>query len=105
MRALTFVGVIALAMPLIQSTSFRPRQGFVPDKETAISVGRALLSAAYGKEQISSEEPLYARLSGKVWIVKGSIPPLKPGEAYIGGLAEVRISKQTGAVTYMTHGK
>jgi hypothetical protein len=82
-----------------------PPEGFVPTAETAIAVAEAILKPVYGKDQIESEHPFKAVLSGNVWVVTGSVPCHNPppGAECPGGAAEVRISKRTGQILFMTH--
>jgi NTF2 fold immunity protein len=82
-----------------------PPNGFVPTAETAIAVAEAVLAPVYGKDQIDSEHPFKAILNGDVWTVKGSVPCHNPppGAECPGGAAEIRISKRTGQVLFMTH--
>ena len=70
-------------------TGFIPKDGFVPDKKTAVAVAEAVLVPIYGKKQIESEKPLHASLEDGIWIVTGSLP-----EGWIGGVAVVKLSKQ-----------
>jgi hypothetical protein len=89
------MGVLEMA-----AQSFRPKDGFVPDEKTAVRVAEAVLSPIYGEEKILSERPFSAKLKGDVWTVTGSLP-----EGMAGGVAEVKISKRTGEILGVTHGK
>ena len=82
-----------------------PPEGFVPTTEAAIAVAEAVLKPVYGKDQIESEHPFKAVLSGNVWVITGSVPCHNPppGAECPGGAAEVRISKRTGQILFMTH--
>jgi hypothetical protein len=82
-----------------------PKDGFVPNAVVALAIADAVLFPVYGKEQIMAERPFKAILGGNVWIVTGSIPcdNPPPGATCPGGAAEVRISKKTGAILFMTH--
>lgn len=82
-----------------QGHNYVPREGYVPDGATAISIGRAVLVPIYGKDKIKSEEPLHARLEKGIWIVQGSL------KHEHGGVAEIRISKATAQIVRVTHGK
>lgn len=84
---------------------FVPKEGFVPNREVAEAVAEAVLSPVYGKETILAEHPFTAKLHGDVWVVSGSVPCVSPppGATCPGGSAEVRISKKTGQIMYMTH--
>jgi len=87
------------------ATGYVPPHGFVPTEQTAIAVAEAVLIPVYGKDQIESERPFKAVLNGNVWVVTGSVPCHNPpaGAECPGGAAEIRISKRTGQVLFMTH--
>ena len=82
-----------------------PPNGFVPTAETAIAVAEAVLIPVYGKDQIESERPFKAVLNENVWVVTGSVPCHNPppGAECPGGAAEIKISKWTGQILFMTH--
>lgn len=80
--------------------SYIPRNGFVPDKGTAVRVAEAILVPIYGETQVTSERPFSADLRDGVWIVTGHLP-----DGWEGGAAEVRISKKSCEVISVTHGK
>ena len=82
------------------SHSFKPKGGFVPDRETAIQVGRAILISVYGKARVDECEPLEATLKDGVWTVEGTLP-----EGYRGGVAKIKISQDDGRVLEVRHGK
>ena len=84
---------------------FVPKEGFVPNGEVATNIAEAVLSPVYGKQTIVSERPFKAKLNGDTWVVSGSVPCVSrpPGATCPGGSAEVRISKKTGQILYMTH--
>jgi len=83
--------------------SFRPKDGFVPNKETAIKVAEDVLIPVYGEKQILSERPFHAELKGGVWTVSGTLHCGAPLCA--GGTAEVKISKSSGEILGMIHYK
>ena len=87
------------------SKGYVPPNGFAPNAETAIAVAEAILKPVYGNNQIESERPFKAVLRGNIWFVTGSVPCNNPpvGAMCPGGAAEVRISKRTGQVLFMTH--
>ncbi|SRR5581483_945539 len=84
---------------------FIPKEGFVPSPDVAKAVAEAVLVPVYGKETIISERPFKATLKEDVWIISGSVPCENPpsGTVCPGGSAEVRISKKTGKIPFMTH--
>jgi hypothetical protein len=77
-----------------------PKNGFVPNRKTAIAIAEAVLVPVYGEEKIKSEEPFSATLDGDTWWVRGSLP-----KGFVGGVAEIEISKSKGCILQMVHGK
>ena len=82
----------------VPNDGVKPKNGFVPDSETAIGIALVVLKPIYGAEQIEGQKPFTADLRGGVWVVQGS---MERGT----GTAEVNISKRTGAVLRVVHGK
>jgi hypothetical protein len=80
-----------------------PKNGFVPTATVAVAVAEAVLIPMYGKQQIASERPFKAELSGGVWDVTGSLHCVPPTSPCPGGTAQVKISKRTGEILFMTH--
>lgn len=97
--AISTVTFVAMGV-FSQERGYRPAEGFIPDKATAVRVAEAVLTPIYGEKQIKSEEPLNAQLKGGVWIITGTPPK---GMA-LGGVAEIRISKRTGEILFVNHG-
>jgi hypothetical protein len=102
------VGVVlacSQTKPAPTQAGFIPTEGFVPNSEVAQAIAEVVLFPAYGKEIIISERPFKAILTGDIWTVTGSVPCDNPpsGGVCPGGSAEVRISKKTGQILYMTH--
>ncbi len=82
-------------------SSYKPKQGYVPDEQTAIAIAVAVWIPIYGREQIESEKPSRASLSDGIWTVTGSLP-----KGFIkGGTAEAKISKDTGCILGVIHYK
>jgi hypothetical protein len=105
-----FVAVLILVVGLAtgysqtsRNTSFKPKDGFVPDSKTALTIGEAVLIPVYGEKQIDSERPFKATLQGDVWTVAGTLNCETP--ACHGGTAVVKISKTSGQIVFMTHYK
>jgi hypothetical protein len=73
---------------------------FVPDKETALSIGLAVLTPIYGEKQIQMEMPFRADLHKDVWTVYGSLP-----EGHFGGVAIVEIDMHRGTILRVYHGE
>jgi len=101
---ITTVPVYAQSRGLGAPKSVIPRDGFVPTEAIATAIAEVVLIPVYGKQQMASELPLKAKLSGSVWTVTGSVKcDGPPGSICPGGAAEVRISKRTGQILFMTH--
>ncbi len=88
-----------------QKHSFIPKDGFVPDKETAIRIAEAVWTPIYGEEKINSEKPFKATLRNGVWIVEGSLPEESENNVVAGGVAVAEIVKKDGRIIRVSHGK
>ena len=99
---LILVGIVLLASASISAdrNSYKPKQGYVPDQQTAIAIAVAVWIPIYGKEQIENEKPYHASLKDGVWTVKGSLP-----KGFKGGTAEARISKNSACILRVIHYK
>jgi len=80
--------------------NYKPKDGYVRDEETAISIAVAVWKPIYGKEHIEDEKPYRAKLKNGVWTVTGSLP-----EGWNGGVAEAEIAKDDGRILRITHGQ
>jgi hypothetical protein len=78
--------------------NYKPKDGYVPDAETAIAIAVAIWNPIYGKKQIEEEKPFKASLSNGVWTVHGSLP-----EGCVGGVAIAEISKDDCKVLRVIH--
>ena len=76
-----------------------PKNGFVPDKITAVRIAIAVWLPIYG-EIIYKEKPYIANLKNGVWIVKGSLP-----KGSVGGVAMIAIQKKDGKIITVIHSK
>ena len=83
--------------------SVAPKDGFVPTAAVAVAIAEAVLVPVYGKQLINSERPFKAELAHDVWDINGTVPCNPPGSLCPGGAAEVKISKKTGQILFMTH--
>jgi hypothetical protein len=80
---------------------FKPRDGYVPNAKTAITIAVAVWEPIYGEKQIAGEKPYRARLdTNGVWIVEGSLSASVPG-----GVAIAEIAKDDGRILRVSHGK
>ncbi len=80
--------------------SYKPKEGFVPNRETAIRVAEAIWIPIYGTDQVNREKPFVATLKNGVWFVRGSLP-----KGYNGGVAEAEIAKDDGRIIRVVHGQ
>jgi hypothetical protein len=85
--------------------SFAPKDGLVPNAETAVKIAEAVLIPVYGERQVLSERPFKATLSGDNWTAAGTLHCSPPGVHCVGGTAEVKISKASGQILHMIHYK
>jgi len=77
------------------------KEGLIKDALTAKRMALAILESFYGKKLIQSEEPIKISLiDNKYWFVCGTLP-----DGYVGGVAEILISKENGRILYLEHGK
>ena len=104
MRLLSILTFVVLASPAhAQGTpkhSYVPPAGFVPDSSTAVRIAEAVWVPIYGEQQIARERPFIAMLRHGVWTVSGSLPTGQPG-----GVAVAEISKRTGRIIRVSHGR
>jgi len=81
-----------------------PKDGFVPDQETALKIAEAVWLPIYGAQQIDREKPFVAKLKDDVWTVSGTLHG-EPGSISKGGVAIIKISKTDARVLEVSHGK
>jgi hypothetical protein len=85
---------------LIETTqSYQPKNGFVPDKDTAIAIAYAVAVPIYGKKAMDDEKPFRTELENGVWTVLGT---LNCGSC-VGGTLVMQIDKASGRVLFLTH--
>lgn len=82
----------------VPNDGVKPKEGFVPNEATAISIASAVLGPIYGLDEIDKQKPFSAELKSGVWVVQGSMESRT-------GVAEVSISKRTGTILRVVHGK
>jgi hypothetical protein len=76
-----------------------PKEGFVPNKLTAIRIAISVWLPIYG-EKIYNEKPFDAKLENGIWTVEGSLP-----KNSLGGVALIKIQKTDGKILLVIHGK
>jgi hypothetical protein len=75
--------VIALAVEFAQGKP-SPKDGFVPDADTAIKIAVVVWSRIYGERDIAAQKPYRATLTEDgIWIVQGSPRAVSVAYAYI----------------------
>lgn len=80
--------------------NYKPKEGYVPDETTAIRIAVAVWIPIYGQKEIQSQKPYHAKLNKGVWTVEGSLP-----KNTVGGVALAEISKDSGCILRVSHGK
>jgi hypothetical protein len=106
-----FVTILCFALCSLAclSQGLPPKQGYVPNAETAVKIAEAVLIPVYGGKQINSERPFKAVLKEHIWTVSGTLycSDGKGGTTTtcVGGTAEVQISKDDGRIISMMHYK
>lgn len=77
----------------------RPKEGYVPNAETAIAIAKAVWLPIYGSA-VLRQLPIKAVLNADEWLVSGTFQ----GKGF-GGSAMARISKKSGCVLEVSHGE
>lgn len=75
-----------------------PKEGLVPDKETAIKIAEVVLLRLYGEEDIVSQRPYQVREEREIWWICGT-----QKDKELGSVFGVAISRQTAAILYLEH--
>jgi hypothetical protein len=106
MKKRTAITVSILALATLFAGEFnysgvKPKNGFVPDADTAIKIAVAVWEPIYGPKQIAGEKPYRAKLlTNTVWRVEGSLPADTKG-----GVATAFIAKDDARVLSVYHTK
>jgi NTF2 fold immunity protein len=73
-----------------------PKEGYVPDEDTAIKIAEVILFRLYGENNITVHRPYNVIEDENIWWV------CRTGRAEdVGSLFKIAISKQTAAVLYL----
>jgi hypothetical protein len=103
------ISCIVVLLAAANAQSYAPKDGFVPDSTTAVTIAEAVLVPVYGKEKVESERPFKAKLKNSIWTVNGTLHCSggKGGVTTdcVGGTAEVKLSKVDGRILKMIHYK
>ena len=76
-----------------------PKNGFVPDKDTANAIAYTIAVPVFGKKQMDEELPFGSELKNGVWMVLGTLHC----KSCLGGTLVVEIEKVSGRILHMTH--
>ena len=96
-RTIIFI-ILTSTIMCVCAQSDPAKNGYVPDKETAIKIAEAIWQPIYG-DKINNSRPFVAELKGKVWVVQGTLHSQKGGVPYI------EIQKSDCKILKMYHGK
>lgn len=77
-----------------------PREGLVPDRETAIKIAEAVLFRLYGEDSIKGQRPYVVKEDDYIWWISGTLP-----KDSFGSVFNIAISKHTAAVLRLTLGE
>src|SRR3990167_4725638 len=96
-------GVLILSASLLlaaelEKHTYKPRDGYVPDAQTAVKIAEAVLVPIYGEGVIGKEKPLVAELNQDVWTVNGTLNCPDPASDCLGGVAVIEISKDDARI-------
>ena len=105
MHTLLLALAILLTLPAIGANdpkphSVTPKDGFVPNEQTAIAIAVAIWTPIYTQENIERQKPYKAWLKDGVWHVAGNLP-----KNMVGGVAIAEIQKSDAKVLRVSHGK
>jgi NTF2 fold immunity protein len=91
------VALLAFGSAAADKPPWIPKNGFVPNAETAMRIAEAVWIPIYGKKLIEGEKPFTAELKDETWIVRGRRPVDK------GGTAVAEIAKLDGRILRVVH--
>ena len=98
-----FVTVLAVAFAQGKPP---PKDGYVPDADTAIKIAVVVWSRIYGEREIAAEKPYHATLKDGIWTVQGSMPEeVSEKPTAVGGVAYAEIAKADGRILLIGHGE
>lgn len=90
-RVAMVIAVLLLALGAVAADKppWVPKNGFVPNAETAIRIAEAVWIPIYGQKLVDGEKPFKAELKGEAWVVKGHMPPGVKGGTVIAEIAKL----------------
>lgn len=95
-----FAALLSFGADDAKPHSVRPKDGFVPNEESAIQIAVAVWTPIYGKKNIECQKPYKAMLKGGIWHVFGHLPKNTPG-----GVAIAEIQKTDAKIVRVSHGQ
>ena len=75
-----------------------PKEGLVPDKDTAIKIAEVILFRLYGERNVTSQKPYVVTEDENIWWVCGTLKKDDLGSSFT-----IAIARQTAAVLYLEH--
>jgi len=85
---------------IIQVMDFIPKNGFVPDEDTAVKIAEIIWIPIYGKKVLDNK-PYKAELKGDtVWVVEGTLQ-----KNMLGGVPYIEIRKSDCKILEVYHEK
>jgi hypothetical protein len=89
--------------PLMElEESYKPKEGYIKNAETAAKIAEAIGMSFYGKNVIEQQMPLIVKRQNNIYIVKGKFQGTSEMN---GGVFEIRLSSDDGSVLGMIHGE
>ncbi|HZE56593.1 MAG TPA: NTF2 fold immunity protein [Chthoniobacterales bacterium] len=82
-----------------------PKDGYVPDADTAIKIAVVVWTRIYGEKTIAAQKPYRAELEDGIWTVQGTLPKDPEGGPVFGGTAFAMIAKADGRILHVAHGE
>ena len=107
--ALLCIAIYAFNNLKTKYVDYKPKDGYVPDEQTAIKIAEAIWFPIYGSK-IYDEKPYKVKLiNKKIWVVEGTLKEnLKGMDSTIviqkGGVAYIEINKEDCKILKLTHG-
>src|ERR1043166_7608069 len=65
-----------------------PKEGLVPDKETAIKIAEVVLFRLYGEDSIKSQRPYAVKEADYIWWISGTLPKDNFGSVFNIGISQ-----------------
>ncbi len=106
MKYLLFNSVIIIAlcsnkMNKNEQQGYIPKDGFVPNAETAIKIAEAVWLPIYGDNIYDKKQFVAKLIDSTIWIVSGTLQE----ERSLGGIPYIKIQKKDGKILIVEHSK